>query len=145
MLHILETIHHNDCHLWYTSVKWYLQFFHFFKVLIFQAVSGVKVQKFVQNEQKFCQPHSISQEPYIIWFSFMVEMCKIIKSPGIDFIFFKILFFQVVRGVKRQKIVQNDQKFCLSYAMSQESYIIWSPFVLHKCKMISLRVYFIFI
>ena len=58
-----------DCHMWYTSLKWCLQFFfvfHFFKILIFLVVSGVKGQIMVQN-YKFCPSHSIFQEQYIIY------------------------------------------------------------------------------
>ena len=74
-----------DHHLWYTSVKgWYLQaFFHFSKILIFQVVSGVKGQKMAQNDKKFCLSHFILQEPYIIWLSFMVHLCKMMISPGL--------------------------------------------------------------
>ena len=87
-----------DCHLWYTCVKWwYLPglFFHFFKTLILWVVKeggGVKGQKMVQNENKFCLSRSISQESYIIWFWFKVLMCKMIISPGIFFIFWKFWF-----------------------------------------------------
>ena len=40
-----------DFHIWYTCLKlWYLLgFFHFFKILIFGVVVGVKVQKIDQN------------------------------------------------------------------------------------------------
>ena len=78
-------------------------------------------------EKKFCLLHSISQESCIIWFVFMVPMCKMI-SPGI--------FFWVVKGVKGQKIAHNGKKLCLSHLISQEPYIIWLSFVVHKCKMI---------
>ena len=82
-------------------------YFHFFKILILCVVSGgngIKGQKMVQNEKKFCLLCSISQESYIIWFSFVVLMFKMIIPPGFFFHFFKILIFQVVRGVKGQKI-----------------------------------------
>ena len=38
------------------------------------------------------------------------------------FSFFKILSFWVIRGVKGQKMVQNDKKLCWSCSISQESY-----------------------
>ena len=76
---------------------------------------------------------SISQEPYIIWLSFMVQMCKMI-FPGV-FFNFKILIFWVFRGLKGQKVAQNDKKFCLSDSVSQELYIIWLWFLAHACKM----------
>ena len=77
-------------------------FFIFFKILIFWIHRGVKGQKTVQNDKKLCLSRSISQEPYIIWLSFMVQMCKMIISPGV-FFNFKILIFWVVRGLKVQK------------------------------------------
>ena len=36
----------------------------------------VKGQKIAQNDKKLCLPHLISQEPYIIWSSFVVQKCK---------------------------------------------------------------------
>ena len=98
-------------------------FFIFFKILIFWVVREIKGQKMVQNDKKFCL--LISQEPYIIWLSFMVHFCKMIISPGVFFHFFKILIFQVVRGVKGLKLVQNDKKFCplhAPYLRSHTSY-----------------------
>ena len=46
--------------------------------MIFWVHRGVEGPKMVQNDKKFCLLHSISQEPYIIWLSFMVQMWKII-------------------------------------------------------------------
>ena len=106
----------------------------------------------VQNK-KFYPLHPISEEPYIVWLSFMVHMCKMIISPGIFFNFFKILIFWGVVGVgweggvgvKVQKMVQNDKKFCRSScSISQEPYIIWLSFMVHICKMIIPSVFFFF-
>ena len=52
------------------------------------------------------------------------------------FHFFKISIFLVVSGVKEQKVAWNDKKLCLLCSISQELYIIWSSFVVDKCKMI---------
>ena len=120
-------------------------FFHFFKILIFQVVRGVKGQETVQNDKNFCPSCFVSQELYIIWLSCMVHMCKMIISPdSLFFHFFKILICRVVRWVKGQKMVQNDKKFCRLRMISQEPYIIWLSFVVHICKMISPHVFFIF-
>ena len=120
-----------DCHLWYTCVN-------------FLVIRGVKGQKMVQNDKKICPLCLISQGPYIIWLSFMVQMCKMIISPVV-FFNFKILIFWVVRGLKGQKMAQNDKKFCLSHSVSQEPYIIWLWFLVHMCKMIiSPATFFIF-
>ena len=107
-------------------------FFHFFKVLIF-CVYNVKVQKTVQNDKKFCLSRSRSQEPYIIWLSFMVHMCEMLISLGDFFQYFKILIFWVVRGVKGQKMGQDDKKFCLSHLIFQESYIMIFIYGTHVC------------
>ena len=114
--------------------------FLFFKIFILCVVKGegsggVKGKKMVQNE-KFCLSGSISQESYIIWFWFMVLMCKMIIYPEVFFILFKILIFWVVRRVKGQKIGENDKNFCLSCLISQEPFIIWSSFLVHMCKMV---------
>ena len=60
--------------------------------------------------KKFCLSRSISQEPYIIWLSFMVQMCKMIISPGCFFNFSKFWFSWCQRdwkGKKRPKMTKN--------------------------------------
>ena len=131
----------SDFDLWYSCVKQYLQdFFHFFK--IFWVARRVKGQKIAQNDKKLCLLHLISQEPYIIWSSFVVHNCKM-KSPSIFFYFFKILIFWVVRKVKGQKIAHDDKELCPLHFISQEPYI-WSWLMVHMCKMIYLQVLFTF-
>ena len=145
MLHISGSIHHM-IFMYGTHVQNYSIsrcFFNFFKILIFWGVRGLKGQKIIQNDKKSCLLCSITQEPYIIWLSFVGHKCKMI-SLGIFFHFFKILIFQVDNGVKGQKIAQNDKKFCLSYLVSQKPYIIWLSFVVHKCKMISPGIFSFF-
>ena len=66
----------------------------------------------------------------------MVHMCKVITSTGFFFHFLKILIFWIFRGVKGQKMVQNEETLCLLYSIFQETYIIWFPFMVHMCKMI---------
>ena len=77
----------------------------------------------VLNDKKICLICSRSQEPYIIWLSFMVQICKMI-SGGVFFFNFKILIFQVVRGLKGQKMAQNVKKsVCLTpYLRNRISY-----------------------
>ena len=88
-VHISGTIHHmifiyafmvytNDnisrifffFFLFFSVRWWYLQ--AFFQIFDFSE----KKQKTVQNEKRFCQLNSISQEPYITWLSFVVENVK---------------------------------------------------------------------
>ena len=90
----------NDHDFWCTCAKWwYLQaFFHFFKILIFQIVSGIKEQKMAQNHKNFCLLWSISQEPYTIWMLFIVHFCKMMVSPSVFFIFSKFWFSGLLGG-----------------------------------------------
>ena len=39
------------------------------------------------------------------------------------------LFFEISKGVKGQKVAQNDRRFCLSHSIPQEPYIIWLWFL----------------
>ena len=92
-----------DCHLWYTWVKWYLQdVFFFFSKFWFPELLEVERRawraKMVQNEKKFCLSCSISLESYIIWFSFIVLMCKMIIPRGDFFIFSKFRFSRLLLG-----------------------------------------------
>ena len=120
-------------------------FFQFFKILIFRAVRGVKGQKSVQNDKKFWPSCFISQEPYIIWLSFLVHFCKMIISPDFFFIFSKFWFFWVVREVKGQKWSKMTKEICLLHSISQKPYIISLSFMVRMCKMIlSPGVFFIF-
>ena len=84
-------------------VKWYLQgfFFQFFKIFIFRIVRVVKGQKKTQNDKKICLLHSISEKPYIIWLSFMVNIYKMIISWSVFLIFENFNFLGA--GGKRAK------------------------------------------
>ena len=86
----------HNCVKW-----WFLQAF-FFLSLIFWVIRGVKEQTWSKIRKLLS--YSISLEPYIIWFLFMVHMCKMLISPHYLFIFSKFLIFlvRVVRG-KREK------------------------------------------
>ena len=88
----------------------------------------------IQNDKIFCPLHSISQEPYIIWLSFLVHICKMIMSSDFFFHFFKILIFWVHRGVKGQKTVQNNKKFSVTLHLSGTIHFL--SFMLQICKMI---------
>ena len=93
----------------------------FSKLYFFRSTGCWKSKKMVQNDKKFCLSHFIAQESYIIWLSFMVQMCKMINLSWRFFQFFKIVIFQAVTVLKGQKMVQIDKKFCLSHLVSQES------------------------
>ena len=76
------------CGFWYTcKIMISQQFFHFFKILIFQVFSrgGVKVQEMTHNYQFHCvtlnMPRTLSR--------FLVHRCKIMISPGVFLYFLK--------------------------------------------------------
>ena len=120
-------------------------YFYFFLNLVFQAVTGVKRQKIVQNEKRKLYPsRSTSQEQYVAYDHDFWCICVKWWYLQLFFRFFNILIFQVVSGVKGQKMAQNDKKFCLSRFISQEPYILWLSFMVHLCKMmISPGIFFI--
>ena len=105
------------------------------------------LKKLAQDDKKLCLLCLISQEPYI-WFWFVVLMGKMIISPRVFFIFSKIWFSglegkRAKNSPKWQKIV-SDISWYQSCLISQEPYIIWLSFVIHKCKMImSAGIFFI--
>ena len=101
----------------------------------FGSLEGKRL-KISENDRKLWPSDSITQEPYIIWLSFMDHMCKMIISPGIFFQFFKFCFFGILRG-KRAK---NSPKWqiILSVVLDiSETCIMWLSFMLHMCKMIT--------
>ena len=141
ILHISGTIH-CDFHLWYTFVKWYyLQvFFWFFQNLYFLGVRWVKGQKLVKIAKKFCPSHSISQEPYIIWSSFVVHNCKMIISPSVFFICFEMLIFGLLGGStgKKKKWSKMGESF-VCHPPYLRNHTSWFSFMLHMCEMILSR------
>ena len=75
----------------------------------------------------------------------MVQMYKMIRFPGV-FFNVKMLVFQVVKGVKGQKMAQNDESFCLSQIIYQES--LYDLHLWYTCmyrRIISPGIFFIFL
>ena len=106
-------------------------FFSFFQNFGFSGCSWGIRKKMAQNDKKFSQSCPISQDPFIIWLSFVVRKCKIIKSPGLFFIFFKIMIFWVVRRVKGQKMAQNGKKLCRAFYL--KSHISYDLHLWYTC------------
>ena len=91
---------------------------------------------------KNCFSCFISQEPHIMWLSFMVPMCKMIISLVFFLIFnflffhlFKILIFWVVRGVKGQKWSKSTKYLSITLDISGNIHFMIVIYV-HMCKMI---------
>ena len=117
-----------DNDFWCTCVKWwYPQVFFFFfifpKFWFFWLV-GLKGQEMAQDDKKFSPPHFISQEPHHtsydchLWYACIKWWCFPLFQ-NFDFLRGKrAKNGKGVRGVKGQKIVQNDNKLCLSLSIS---------------------------
>ena len=113
--------------------------------MLFWLLRGVKGQKTVKNDKKICLSHFISQEPYIIWLPFMVQICKIMMSPSV-FFNVKILMFQVVRGWKGQKKPKTLKiSFCCTlYFRNHISYCLYLWYTCLYRRIISPGIFFIF-
>ena len=95
----------------------------------------------VQNDKKLCLVHFISQEAYIIWLWFLVQICKMMTSLDAFFIFFKVLVFQFVRGCEGKK--WHKMKKLLSLSFHITGTVPHMIFVLvHMCKMTISRTCF---
>ena len=86
-------------------------FFILSKFCFVGLLGGVEGQKMAQNEKKFCMSHSLSQKPYLIWFWFLVYICKMMISAG----FFFFLQFLGVGVIKGQKMTYNYQFHTISH------------------------------
>ena len=98
------------------------------------VVSVIKRAENGPKWQKICLLHSISQEPYIIWLSFVVDKCKMIISPGTFFIFSKFWFFVLLggwKGKKRPKMTRNSVRRTL-YLRNHTSYDLHSLYTCEK-------------
>ena len=84
--HISGTIHHMIVHLWRTCVKgifsWGIFFIFFFQTFDFLGVRGVKQPQIAQNDKNFVYHAPYLRNHISYDCSFMVHLCKRIKSPG---------------------------------------------------------------
>ena len=101
-------------------------FLHYFKILIFWVVSGVKGQKVPQNDKNFChlmqylRIHTLNDCDF--WYT-GVKWWYLQQF----FSFFKTLIF-LVRGIKGQKMTQNYQfQSDRLYTSGTVDHIIISP------------------
>ena len=113
-----------DCHLWYKSVKWYLSvFFSFIPNFDFLGCWWGKRAKNVPKWQKIISVmlHISGTIHHMVIYATLVW--NGVTSRCLFFSFFlKMLIFWVVSGLKGQKLVENETKFCLSCSISQEQY-----------------------
>ena len=114
--------------------------FSFFSKFWFSSLLGGVRAKNGTKWKKFCPSHSISQELYLIWFFFLVHMCKMMISWTCffnfpKFWFFRGFFFWRGWGLKGQKMTQNYQfKSVMLYILRTVDNII--RLLVYRCKMI---------
>ena len=92
-----------------------MQFFHFFKILIFWVHRWVKEQKMVQNNKSY-----VCHVPYLS------------NHTSYDFTV-KILIFQVVKGLKEQKMSENDKNLSVAPYISGTTYHMIFIYGTHVC------------
>ena len=86
-----------DHNFWYTCGKWWWFFFFFSKFWFLRLLVGYKCKKWskIWTNSLSC---FIFQEPDIIWFLFMVHICKMIIPQEVFFIFLKVSFFFLINS-----------------------------------------------
>ena len=85
--------------------------------------------------------HFISQEPYIIWLSFVVHKGKMMVSSGFFIIFSKFWFFRLLVGYKEKKWPKMTKK-SVCHAPYSRNHTSYDHLWLHKCEMISPCMFF---
>ena len=90
--------------------------------MIFWILRGVKGQKTVESDKKFSvKLHILGTIHHVVVIHGTHEKDDISRCVCH---FFKILIFWIVKGLKGQKTVQNNKKFCPSRFIPQEPYIM---------------------
>ena len=106
-------------------------FFHFFKILIFWVVSGVKGQKWSKLTK-----NSVCRAPYLkndtsydchLWYAYW-KSCYL----QLIFSFFQGSDFLGFKGVKMVKMAQNYKKFYLSHLYLRK-HITYDRNILYTC------------
>ena len=99
-------------------------FFIFLIFSFFRLLRGQKGKKWPKMTSKFCLLHFISQEPWIIWLSFVVDKFKMIMSPADFFIFLKFWYFGLWGGSKGKKWsrMAKNSVLCTLYLRNHISY-----------------------
>ena len=105
-LHVIsnEQYHHDSISSWFLvhlckmmiSQGFFSSFSNFWFFELLEGWKGKK--KTVQNDKVLYPSRFISQEPYIIWLSFMVRLSKMIISLDDFFIFSKFWFIGLLGG-----------------------------------------------
>ena len=91
--------------IFFFIIFFFFFFFIFFKIWIFRVIRGVKGQKNDPKRQKIITVALYISETYIIWFWFLLHMCRMMISAAFFFffIFSKLWYFGFLGGQKGKK------------------------------------------
>ena len=78
-----------------------------------------------------------------LWSWFLVNLCKMMISQGVFFIFLDFDFLGC-QGGKIAKMALNDKTFCLSHSVFQEPFLKWLCFLAYIFKMLISPAFFSF-
>ena len=85
----------------------------------------------------------MSQKQCSMWSWFLVHLCKMMVAGGVFVIFSKFWFFELLFGVKGQKMAKNDEKCYWRTDLRNRTSSL--SFMVHLCEMIkSPGVFFFF-
>ena len=110
---------------------------------------GVKKQETVNNDIKFCLPHSISQEQYIISLGYLVHMCiMMISSNFFDFSKSWLFWFFVDKRAKKDLKLPISACFALYLKcfrwnhqnFDNEMYRCFSLYFFKKCIIVNIKI-----
>ena len=82
-------------------------FFIFSKFWFTESIEGKMAKTTIQNDKKFCLLCSISQEPCIVWLSFMVLMFKMTISPDVFSVLHNFDLFGLSGGICRYYFISK--------------------------------------
>ena len=108
-----------------------MYFFHFFKILIFCVVSGVKGQKWskLTKNSVCCAPYLKNDTSYDCHLWYACWKCSYLQ---LIFSFFQVFDFLGFKGGKRVKMAQNYKKFYLSHLYLRK-HITYDHIILCTC------------
>ena len=100
-------------------------FFIFSKFWFTESIEGKMAKTTIQNDKKFCLLRSISQEPCIVWLSFMVLMFKMTISPDVFSVLHNFDLFGLSGGWNGQKSPEmtKNSVCCVLYFRKHISYL----------------------
>ena len=104
-------------------------FFIFSKFWFTESIEGKMAKTTIQNDKKFCLLHSISQEPCIVWLSFMVLMFKMTISPDVFSVLHNFDLFGLSGGWNGQKSPEMKKKMTYIISSLMVHMYVWKDHI----------------